>query len=477
MGATEFGAFTGIDVRRNAEVSDPHSVRVANNVDLSLGGAFKSRDGWRRVAILNSQSVGLYEVNGFLRAAIPCGQSLPPEELGSGVAVLYDAIGDGSAYPLSDIQRVTAWEGMGASASVGVFPYIVVKRASGKYEHHWIRNFPPTIASPVNTKVTLPFDPSDSIVKMQTKIWAPDNGQGAVYFSSTTNGPSDWTRTADAGFLPVISHVRGGRQVFGLGIYDNALVVMFEDSVQLWNVDPSPANMSLKRVMVGPGTSQQATVRNVLGDLFYFSRGGFRSMKTVALTGQIQENDATGGPVYPLTSVQSVAKPPVALWSQTRGAYFCAFGSTIFVFKNQPYQKLMGWTTYTMEWAVDYLIEVGGVIYARAGDLLYKLDDTYDEGIYAPFTVTTQFTDGGVPGKLKRWEWLELVQSGTSRHTLQLDPTNPAFSSSIGTVTGSTTALDRLFVGGMSRSASVAITGTGPWQLDRLLLRSTPCRF
>jgi hypothetical protein len=51
--------------------------------------------------------------------------------------------------------------------------------------------------------------------------------------------------------------------------------------VEIWRVfaDPTRSDFGIDKVMDGPGTQAPRSIVNVLGDLFYFSRGGFRSLK------------------------------------------------------------------------------------------------------------------------------------------------------------------------------------------------------
>jgi hypothetical protein len=480
MRPVTFNDFRGLDLRRNKEASDPRTLLTSTNIDIRSGGQIVARDGLKKVATLDSESVGLYSANGVLRSVIPCGHSIPGATVGE-VLVMYDAIGDSDsvAYPTSVIDRVTAVETIGASAISGVYPYVVIKRTNGTYEHHWIRSAPvPTAGSPptpstdpVNTKVSLPFQPGADLLKLQYKLWATDNLNGAVRFSSTLNGPSDWTNEADAGYLPVLQHVSGSRTIRALGYFNGLLVVLFADAIQLWFVDPDPSRHALQRVMNGPGTDTPGATENVLGDLMYFSRGGFRSLKTVIQTGEPREGDV-GAKIQALTSeIDTTTATPIALWSQARSQYLCAVGSTIYAYTLSEIAKQKDWSTWVLPFTVDYMVEHNGQLFVRSGDDVYRFDpdQTTDDGTAITWRLRFQYIDLGSKMR-KQWNFLRLVQTGTSRVNFYYDARDPSAVMVGPELVNSTQTLDPSYIGLVTESMSIEFTGTGRWQLDSFTL-------
>ncbi len=540
------GPFTGIDLRFNKETSPVRTLRQATNVDLTPGGGLKRRGGLRPVITLDSQSKGLYALNGTLRAVIPSGQSIPASATGE-VQVIYDAIGtsqSGSystgtvaltggdatvtlsggtwpmwvdadstltitsvayavatrnsdtvitlttpwggatasglsytltgmepvAYPTSTIARVSAVEGIGSTAAFGQYPYLCIEKADGTFEHHWVTRVPVSVTDAVRTKVTLPFLPGETLVKHYDRLWATDNVNGVVRFSSIANGPSDWSLPTDAGYLPATSYVSGGsRQITALGLYDNKLAVFFSNAVQLWAVAADPDLISFDRLIDGAGCQAPQSVRNVLGDLFYFSQGGFRSLKTVALTGQIKEDDAVGGPIFALTSGLD-GTGAMAVWSPARSQYICALGSTAYVYRYSPSQKIVGWTTYDLGTTIDAAVEFNGAVYLRAGDQVYRIDSAYDDG--CAFTVQPAWVAGA---KLLRHDFLEVVQIGACQVSYRTDPRNETIERVGPLISETTTPQPLIAVNVCSQALSLVFRGTDPtWQLDRFSLYATP---
>lgn len=388
-----------------------------------------------------------------------------------------------SAYPLNVLKNVTTAEQFGFSSTQGTYPYIVVERwidpadhARGtRYEHHWIVGQPPGLSDPAATYVATPFAPGAFAVKLNGRIWAVDSTSSEIRFCSIENGPKDWLAVGDAGFISALAHAFGNRRVTGLGIYNDLLAVIFPDAVQLWQTEIDPNAIRFVRALNGPGTEAFGTVENVRGDLFYFTRGGFRSLYMQTVTGQIDENADIGSKVLELTK-DIDPTGGVALWSQARSSYLCAFGDEVFVQRINPQAKLEEWSVWDAPNTIVNMVELDGKIYARgANDHLYYLDPTYVD--QDPFEVQFHFINGQDRSKRKRWDFIEVVQEGTCRIDYATDPGTPTAYTSDGAfgvppteVTGSSTGLDRIFVGALAPSLSVRLRGNAPWTLQSLAL-------
>jgi hypothetical protein len=398
---------------------------------------------------------------------------------GTLTAVDFTVSGLAAAYPLDTLVRVAATESIGASASFGSYPYLSIERwvdaenheLGTTFEHHWITRESSSGTDVLATQVRLPFAPGASLIQMAGKLWAADDVNGVVRFSSTANGPRDWTTMEDAGYIPVISHTSGDRKIQGLGTYDDKLAVIFSDAVQLWAADPQPTNITLVRVIDGPGTTSPQSVVNVLGDLFYYTRGGIRSMHTQTVTGQIQEQDDIGGPIDSLVKAET---DPVtaAWWSQVRGQYLCAFGSRVYAFRYSPKSKVQGWTTWELGTPVDAVAELGGKTYIRSNDHLYVLEAGYDDG--STYEVTLNDFTAKNPANRKRVDFLEVVQRGTTTLRTYLEPDSDDYYLDGPTLVGTTIKLNRCFVGAMARTFGFRFTGKGPWTLSSLQVTFLP---
>ena len=487
MGTLTSGPWKGVDQRRALDSADPMTLQYAVNVDLYTDGTIKARDGAQPIAQLDARSVGLYTVNGVLCTVVPAGHSIPAYQVAPGVTIAYTAIGDGTIYPTSVITGLPAVASWGSSPSAGVYPYVVIQRSNGLYEHHWITSVPaPSVnGSPppaylpgnaaINTKIALPFPPGPAVLKMSSKMWAPDNVNGLLRFSSTTNGPSDWTLINDAGFLAILQNVTGDRNMTGLGFYDGMAAIFFPDSIQLWQVSADPAQIALVRVLDGPGTLYPRSVINVRGDIVYVSRGVVSSTKRVAITGQLQDGDI-GAPIAPAT--KQLTATPNAMWSQARAQYIIAWGNTVWLYTTSPTTKVFGWTSWVFPFTCDYIVELDGVLYIRSGNTLYRLTTGYVDG--SQFSVTSQFL--GSNGKRKFFTTFDVSQIGTSQVSILPDVRIPTLADPQFTSDGASGPIDDLWLGETTESLAVQFTGAigqnltypngqqGGWKLDQFRL-------
>jgi hypothetical protein len=462
--------FTGLDLRKLADASDPRSARKAENVDLTIAGGYRSRDPFVAIATVDAKAVGLYALGGQLRCVVPGGEALSPPP-----GIIYDRIGNGGASYGTSIAAVTAQETIGTDVAVGIKPYLVIQRADGTYEHHWIQKPPYPVSTTVNTRVVLPFRPGAHLIKMAQKLWATDTFDNAVRYSSVVNGPTDWTLPDDAGELPIGGHVSGNRVVTGLGQIESKLAVYLDDAVEIWRVfaDPTRSDFGIDKVMDGPGTQAPRSIVNVLGDLFYFSRGGFRSLKQNLLTGQFREGDI-GARIQSLTkNIDPTASGamPVALWSQARQQYLCAIGNTVYAltYSMEKDKVVDGWTTWVLPAAVEYMTELDGEVYFRAGTTIYQAIRGGAGALEAGYNwdLRFQFGSQGETHTAKTYNFLEVIQAGSSTVNFYDDPRNPDVP--IDSEGLATSDQDRGYIplGMTAESLSLGFTGTESWQLEQ----------
>jgi hypothetical protein len=457
------GPFTGLDVRRTAGAADPQSLRAASNVSLTADGSIKARGAWRKIVDLPGDTLGLYSLGGYLRCAgWGAVTSLVPAE----ITIQVDVV-SGSGF--TGIHSVLPYDG---DAAFGVYPYIVLQTSTG-YEHHWVR---PGVAS---TKIDLPFEPGPAAVKIASKVVTVPKDGGSVRFSSTLNGPTDYVEQADAGFLPVVKHASGDRTVNGLGFYDNQLAVIFDDSVQLWDMSPDPSLISLSRVLNGVGTPYVKTAVNVRGDLMYLSRSGFINLYTVAVTGLIESDHQIGAPIEPLTSALDVARTtPIATWWGERSQYLCAIGANVYAytqFSSKIGDKKGGWTKWTAPAAVQSMTVHLGKLYIRCDHAVYTLDEEAEDADTAE--AATQFLVGKYPGRLKFWRVVDSFQEGDIQTRIYSLPKYPTEYEQGPDLRGTTEELGDIPLITTTEALSLELRGgsTG-WRVDQLVLTYDPLK-
>lgn len=473
MKSTEYAGFKGVDVRNDPAAMDQLALRRAVNVDLTIASAVRRRDGLRLLCTLSSESVGLFSANGFLRTVVVGGHSLqdsrPPD-------VLYDVIGDGTIYSLGTLSKLHRVETIGAATVSNALPYVVIERTSGVIEHHWLTASPVLSTDAVSTRVRLPFDPGKLLIKSNNKLFANDPSNGVLWYSSTANGPTDWVAPRDAGFINVRQHISGSRNITSLGYYRGGLVaVLFEDAISLWKMDSDPTKFQLETTFNGPGTSAPGATSNVLGDLFYLSRGGVRSLSVTSVTGETNETDI-GAYIQALTGAIDLSTvTPVSLWSQTRSQYICAFGTEVWAYTYSPLAKVRGWTKWVLPVSVDFLVEHDGNLYIRSGNDVYIFDSAqvkdYDS-VDVNYDVQMAFIHARAQGRKKFWKFFDTVQDGATSVAFHTDPVNDLTALTANTIAvGDTTYTGGLVgVNTVSDVLSLRFTGTQPWRLDSYTL-------
>jgi len=471
--------FSGIDRRSLSASSDPSSLFEANNVDLLPGGDLRRRDGLRKVVDLLPDSIGLYVSGGGLRAAVPSGYNLATY---SPINFTYDTIGNTASVPTAKttyvrVHGTTSW---GADAVIGAYPYLVLETVGGQYEHHWVNQTPTTTSPYVNTRVVTPFRSGPSLIKMQGKIFSPDQVSGNVHFSSTEFGPGTWDAAAaplDAGFISPDQYTTGDVTIRGVTEHNEHLVVVMDNSVQFWQVAPDPRLHAHLKTYTGPGTGVFGSLAKVIGDIFYFSDGGFRSLVTETTIGEQRESDL-GEAIAELSSAfaESTADEVRAIWSAARSQYICMFsgdGKTdVFCFTLSPTSKTTGWTRWELPVAVDYLVELDRELYIRAGDELFvfdplvEKDGTTHPGTVVTGTIQTNFDNAGRRRAMKKWNYLDIVQEGTCNiNYLYNDNDRSHKARGAVNITGNTAAYALIPVGLQTHSLALEFTCTAPWRL------------
>jgi hypothetical protein len=477
MTSQAFMEFEGLDTRRIESLADTKTARVAKNVYLTGGRVWRSRPGTQRVAQLPPETKGLYAGQGILRTVAPAGY--PDIYNSQSPLIFFDFVGDGTVYDRDDIEEFINAERFGSSVAAGVQPYAVIKRRStGKLEHYWFRDRPDTPAGSVDTKVTTPFVPAGMVLKLAQKVWTPDQINGAVRFTSTQFGPGDWSTLEDAGFLPVLANTPGDHTITGLGYLqstggavDNrqsALVVFFEDSVQIWAVDPDPLNHFLTGNVGGVGTENYRSIANVFGDPVFLSRDGFSSLRISYRTGAM-DSGKIGAPIEELTAALGPGSITASTWWDTKGLYIAAAGSTLYVWRNDPISKVQGWSVWPMPYSITDFVDFDEELYFRTTeDGVHKFNDQLDTDDGAPiaFDLETQFLHMNMPGFYKDFDSLVLYQQGSSEVSYRPDPTDPGMEIPIYRTTGVTRPHEKIPLIALADSLALRFQGTGKWELS-----------
>jgi len=329
---------------------------------------------------------------------------------------------------------------------------------------------------PAKTKVSLPFEPGPAMIVHADRVWAGSLTDRTVPYSTTTD-PTNWTDPEDAGFLSTATHLDGDQPINGLSVFRNQICVFYARNIQVWNTElRDPASFAMVDSVGGAGTKFPRSIANMMGDLMYFSEGGYRLLSAVITTGQVKDGDI-GMPIQDLTRVLATRAPSslVSLWSPSRAQYLCAAGSQVFVLTNSPLANLQQWSTYQLPWEVEALVELNGQVYVRrAGTAeIYIFDPAATGESGFSWRVRHPFHDypigAGGQQYFKQFKFITLRHVGQAALTLYTDGDLTAPLGNIDVDSAEISSLIPLHVVG--NTLSLEFSGTGPYRLDEVLVR------
>lgn len=263
------------------------------------------------------------------------------------------------------------------------------------------------------TLVSTPFAPGKALILAAEKIWANDIDSNDTWFSSTIYGPTNWTNPGDAGFIPTSKHVSGSQTIQGFGIYNSQLAVFYNHALQVWQIGADPASHEIVGDVGGAGTDTARSVVNVMGDVFYFSEGGFRSVKAAVITGQLKEGDI-GSPIQVLTATfDPLTESMVSFWSESRSQYISFTGITAYILTYSPSAQIAGWTTWEMPWEISDVAEAKGELYVRRAGTgeVYTFDTSFTGEPGFEWAARPAYLDAGA-SNVKDWLSGQLIQEG-----------------------------------------------------------------
>jgi hypothetical protein len=472
----------GIDQRNTGSDANPATAWDAVNVDLTIGGEFKSRDCLEEYAKLPPGTHGLYSMGGKLRVAGPAGHALPAV-MPPGIKL--DLFGDlpGVVTSLSRYVRMRSVTNWGISTAQNIQPYMVLETAAGQFLHHWITDEPAGLSSPIDTSIATPFPSGPDVVKLHGHLWAFNRYSGDVHHTSVSEGPGQWFPNPpinDTGFISPQHHALSEPQIRGLGQHQGNLMVVYGQAIQFWKVDEDYTLNQFLTALNGPGTKRFATLANVIGDVYYFSDGGFRSLATQTVTGELREGDI-GAPVNALTRKYNTASDDTAfsVWSQARSQYLTFFNDydagtcEVFAYTSLLSFGVAGWTRWVLPVNIEYATSHDDEIFLRGGDTIYRfsqdLFEDYVDGspIAVSSEITTQFINGGAPRLLKNWLTMDVDQDGICNVELLIDQRDRSLIEPIAYgLDGPTFELGNIPIQTVGHAVAFRFTSTSKWEFD-----------
>ena len=424
MASIVFENFSGgLDLRRSQSMSAVNVLFKCNNAYVTTGRAVRKRPCATRFAVLGPGTVGLEAGQGKLNTF-------------SGVAVTH-------TNPLL-ANHVILHPVSGASPSIihysTVFNtqlYVVAGYPDGT-SRHFYNDVAVADTSCPHTRV---------VEKIGQKIYAASAGPGGagthppgsnVDYCKTSD-PTNWSAPNDAGFLPSGIEAVGSDTVTALGNFRGDLSVFFSDSSQLWGVDPDPAQTALIQNNANVGTIHAHSPRDFANDLTFLAKMGFRSMSLATITLSLTENDI-GSPIDKLRPDIGDNDNLRSLFYPTLGQLWEIDGATAYVLSYSKSNKVTAWSLYTYPFTIDAACVLNNELYARSGDIVYRMDATAyaDDGVVPLCEVDMFYQDNKRPGILKQFWGYDAVVEGTPQVAFGFDPRKPALQTDWVDVTGDT---------------------------------------
>ncbi len=436
MPAITFDRFDGgLDVRQLASSADANRLRTLTNAYVTTGRTIRKRPGLRKVADIQAGVFGLFSGLDALWtfSRFETVHAYFPE-------LKHARIVDAGTSPMVGVVHVEVFNG---------FLYVCVRYADNTLRHHYLDGSGQTVIADANCPHSAGF------VKKAGKIFAIKDD--VVRFSATGNA-RDWTTQDDAGFLPVALQQSVNNKPVALGEYNDNLVVFFEDSAQIWQVDPNP---SLHRLVstVPIGTRYAYSHANMGSDIFFLAPSGFRSVAVQAFTTNMMDNDI-GSPVDALVQADMRGSvSPKMLYYRGVGQLMCFMGNYAYVYSYSRSSKISAWSVWTFPFVVDAVAEHDARLYVRSGNALYVFDDAQysDDGLPIEVTAELPFLDMRKPGVLKQFTGVDVAAAGSLDLRFKFDPGNPERATPYLRLSGDTRPLPRIPVEVMATNLGIEV--------------------
>lgn len=452
----------GLDRRKGKAASDANRLRVLNNAYVTSGRQLQKRPCLSQHTTLSAGTVGLIPGKGKLHTFYGgTGSVAHANPFFEATRVMHPSA---TATAVARVHFGDVYEG---------YMYCIIEYADGSVWHHWI-NDPgawaantvyatgayrrPTTAngfiyeataggtSHITNEPIFPTVPGNTVgdgtvtwtcrtyaildtnnprsiaaVKAADKIFAI--GSEVVRFCAT-GAPRDWTTAADAGFLPVGRNAPGTVDPTALGFFQNNLAVYFNDSMQLWTIDPDPDLNALTQAVPNIGTRYPQTPLTVGQDQFFLTDSGFRSVGILSDTGNFQDNDV-GNAIDVLVQAElAPANRPKAVWYNNLGQAWFIFTTYAWVYTFSRSGKISAWSRYEVPFAIDAAAVYSGTLYLRSGDVVYTLSTSaYQDNTTPPeCRIELPYLDFKAPAQLKMITGIDAVMIGSAQVQFRFDP-------------------------------------------------------
>lgn len=243
---------------------------------------------------------------------------------------------------------------------------------------------------------------SAAVLWASSKLFAANDD--VVRYSATSN-PLGWTASIypkDAGFLATGDQMVGDPQAVALAQYRGNLAVLGYSTTQIWQLDPDPARIVLIDTIEGVGTPWPRAHASVMGDLFFLSAQGVRSLGVSIAAGGIAETDV-GSMIDELVKAKlaslGAGANPIGLFVPGLGEYWLILGDRVYVLRQSKVAQMAAWAEYRFPWAITDAAVMGNDLYlmVESTATIYKVDRSVytDDGTAITVAGETAYIDLG----------------------------------------------------------------------------------
>ena len=306
------------------------------------------------------------------------------------------------------------------------------------------------------------YSPGGYVLTVKSKMHSVSD---SLWHFSAIDKPWEWNATASpdfAGFVNLSNNARGSEDLKAIANYYSNLAIFAEQAVQIWFVDPDPANLQQIQVLHNTGTiAANSVVEFGDSDVFYLDSSGIRSLKARDSSNAAFVEDI-GNPIDSLIQEEiqtnlDASRKAVGILSPKDGRYLLAIGTKVYVFSYYPSSKISAWSVYEPGFTIQHWAYDGDQMLCRGDDnKLYSLgganNTTYDN---STVTVQLPFLDGGKPATSKDFYGLDAVVENDWDVYVSTDPTDITSNEQIGTIDRTTYGLGRVTMTGYSTHLAV----------------------
>jgi len=293
---------------------------------------------------------------------------------------------------------------------------------------------------------------------------------------SGVRAPTGFNTTGNvgAGFIDMSTEAAGSETLLAIAKYLQYIVVFSSRVIQIWFVDPDPANNKAAQALYNMGTiSPRSVTQFGDNDLFFLDESGVRSLRARDASNAASTSDV-GIPIDPLVVAKLRAltakqrSEVIGLIEPSDGRFWLVFADEIFVFSFFTGSKISAWSTYKpTAGGAPLVIDSAQVfkrnVVLRSGDKIYSYGGFGSTPQYDATEpeLWTPYLDAETPAVDKVFSAIDVACVGSWTVSAALDPTNLKAVEKVAVIDGTTYALPRVGYGARSTHISLRFKGNG----------------